>query len=72
MDIYEIEDLLKYDLDSKEWLQVVNNQKIWSDLFDGSKVKEYLQYLNKRYCEDNNLCPICRSELVNNTCPNGD
>jgi len=69
---YEIEDLLKFDVDSKEWLQVINNQRTWSDLFDGDKVKEYLRNLNKIYCEDYRLCPICRSKLVNNVCPNGD
>lgn len=64
MNYYEIEDILEYDVDSVEWQRVSNGLILWTELINVKAFMKYVKEMNEKYCEDHNLCPVCRSELV--------
>lgn len=61
---YDIEDLLDIDVDSIEWIQIINGQRPWTDLFNKNNIIKFLEEMNEKFCEDHNLCKVCRSELI--------
>ena len=63
----KIEDFLEYDVSNIEWLRVCNSQIPYSELLDKNALGEYFKNENKKYCEQNGLCEICRNPLQERT-----
>jgi len=59
----DIEDILNFPIESPEFLAVVNGLVDVKKIISGESLLIILSDINDKYCEDNNLCKVCRSEL---------
>lgn len=58
-----IEDILEFEVDQAEYLQIVNGLRTPSQAIDFKKLLDYMSEQNYNHCDNNNLCKTCHSEL---------
>jgi|GEM_PF-3291939 len=61
---FDIEDLFEYDVSDPLWLRVCNSQIPYTELINKNALLLYLQERNQKYCDEQCLCEVCRSPLV--------
>ena len=59
----DIADFLEYNVESLEWLMVLNNKIPYTTLFNESAIFDYLNSESEKYCDQEGLCHECRSPL---------
>jgi len=59
----DISDFLEYDVESLEWLMVINNKVPYTTLFNESAIFDYLNSESEKYCNQEGICHECRSPL---------
>lgn len=59
----DFEDILIFPIDSPEFLQCANGLRMPSSIVNWKALLDIVDEFNQQYCEDNNLCTTCRSEL---------
>lgn len=58
-----LEDYLEYSVGEDTWLKFINRDLPLIDLIDENAFMDYLEEQNRIYCDQNGLCPECRSPL---------
>ena len=59
----DIEYVLEFSVDSPEFLQCCNELISPFKIINKELLREIFIEINKDYCEENDLCEVCRSEL---------
>lgn len=59
-----IESILDYSVEDIIWVRVLNQQIPYTELINKNAFYDYLNEQNIKYCEDNCLCSVCRTPLV--------
>jgi len=59
----DIADFLEYDVESLEWLMVLNNKVPYTTLFNESAIFDYLNSESEKYCNQEGICHECRNPL---------
>jgi len=63
----KLEDFLDLNIeDDAEIVDILHYRKPVVSALDLGAVFEFVKEWNESYCEENNLCPECRSPLINN------
>ncbi|OHD22841.1 MAG: hypothetical protein A2Y34_04435 [Spirochaetes bacterium GWC1_27_15] len=63
-DSNDIENFLEYSVENVEWLRCINGQIPYTELIDKNALLSYLEECNERHCDQNGLCEVCRTPLV--------
>jgi hypothetical protein len=66
----EIEDNILCDFNADERMGTSMNDLL-DDCLDVTALEAYFETKNEEYCEEHNLCVLCRTKLKHNECPNG-
>lgn len=59
----DINSILELNIDNPIYLQVVNGLVDPKKVVDFDVLISYMTEQNKKYCDDHDLCPECRSEM---------
>lgn len=60
----DIEKYLEYEVSDPEWLELINDPKrLFSEIICWNSLFQYMVEKHEKYCTENCLCEVCRSEL---------
>lgn len=62
-----IDDLFEYSVEDQIWINIINEKVHYTEIVDKDALLNYLVECNEKYCNEQGLCHVCRTPLVEKT-----